>query len=281
MYFYNLKKRAPYFAVLMIFILLFSVGQSPVLAKENSNEYRFNKKYLSNLRDDFVQVISSPKNWGKKDYLILSLFAVSTVALFAVEEEIYDWFQENRTSSSDKVSDIASSVGNGLFIIPMLATFYTAGEIFRSKGLRKTALMCLESFITSGILVVGLKFLTGRARPYRDEGTSTFFPFSVVNGYHSFPSGHASTAFGVASVIADQSGSFFIDFFAYGTAATIALSRIHNSKHWPSDVFIGSALGYFIGKKICRLNDKRDAGKIDVGFQMSPRLQAVSLSFRF
>jgi membrane-associated phospholipid phosphatase len=63
----------------------------------------------------------------------------------------------------------------------------------------------------------------------------------------SFPSGHAAGAFSVATVIAHRYGKHrWVPWVAYGFATAVSLSRVTTLSHFPSDVFLGAALGYTI-----------------------------------
>jgi hypothetical protein len=85
----------------------------------------------------------------------------------------------------------------------------------------------------------------------------------------------------VATTIADQSDKPFIDISAYSLATLAALSRVHDNKHWISDVLIGSAIGYFVAKKICSLNRGQNSTKLDVGFSFIEGKQSFSISLHF
>jgi membrane-associated phospholipid phosphatase len=97
------------------------------------------------------------------------------------------------------------------------------------------------------------------------------------------PSGHAASAFAVATTIAGQSSSAAVDILAYSLAALAGLSRIHDNKHWASDVFLGSAVGYFSARKIAALNRPKTADRIDVNFsfQAAGGRRALTLSLGF
>ena len=87
----------------------------------------------------------------------------------------------------------------------------------------------LASLATVGISTQALKFAVGRERP---NG----------RGSRSFPSGHTSAAFGVAEVVRTLYGNLpGIPF--YGLAVITGLSRIHDNKHYLSDVVAGAGLG--------------------------------------
>jgi membrane-associated phospholipid phosphatase len=66
----------------------------------------------------------------------------------------------------------------------------------------------------------------------------------LTNG-GSFPSGHSASAFAVATVISERYREHrWIPWVAYGAAAFLSLSRLPSQAHFPSDIFIGAALGY-------------------------------------
>ena len=50
----------------------------------------------------------------------------------------------------------------------------------------------------------------------------------------------------------------------YGVASLTAFSRLNRNKHWASDVFVGAAIGYFIGKMVVRYNPFNPAPGVTV-----------------
>jgi membrane-associated phospholipid phosphatase len=68
----------------------------------------------------------------------------------------------------------------------------------------------------------------------------------------SFPSDHSAVAWSVASVIAHEYPGPLTQFFAYGAAAAVSASRVMARDHAPSDVFVGGAIGWFVGRQIYR-----------------------------
>lgn len=93
-----------------------------------------------------------------------------------------------------------------------------------------------------------LKHLVGRERPFmRGEVllrvpellTTSGNPFSVTTP--SFPSGHAATAFMLATIMAYYAKSYRAVF--YLLAAAVGVSRIYLGVHYPSDVVVGLLLG--------------------------------------
>ncbi|TES85902.1 MAG: phosphatase PAP2 family protein [Candidatus Aminicenantes bacterium] len=276
----NLPKNLCVF--ILLGILFFSPSQNILFAETSSDdEDKLNKEFLLNFGDDFVDVLASPKNWKGGDFLSLSAVLGAGLLLYSVDQDIQQWAQDHRSSSSEDSFKTIGQLGNGVVLIGLMTALYVSGEVSDNNSLRKTALLSLESWLTSGIIVRGLKSVVGRARPWTGESSHSFHPFSTRSRFASFPSGHASSAFAVATVIADQSKKVYIDILAYSLATMAAFSRVHLDKHWASDILVGSAIGYFVAKKISALDRNRDSKKVKLSFQFSRQRQAFSLTYYF
>jgi membrane-associated phospholipid phosphatase len=266
-----------------VFCILFPSG---VLCEEtNSMDFRLNKEFFIGFGGDVLEVLKAPGSWGGKDWLCLTAVMGSGALLYVFDEKIHDWSQDRRTPSTEDWAKFGSFLGNGAFLGGLITSLYLGGEIFDERGLRKTALLSLESWLTAGAIALSLKAITGRARPNADLGAHYYKPFSFAPEYLSLPSGHAASAFAVATVIADQTRGVLVDVLAYSLSTLAAFSRVHKSDHWASDVFLGAAIGYFVGKKICSLHRERyrdqENKKIQLGFCLSPRVNGLTLSYAF
>jgi hypothetical protein len=73
----------------------------------------------------------------------------------------------------------------------------------------------------------------------------------------SFPSGHATTAFALCTLLAERIGTAWSRRGFYGLGALTA-TRVRNNQHWPSDVFMGGVLGITSGLQAIRREDQRD-----------------------
>jgi membrane-associated phospholipid phosphatase len=271
------------FVVVLVFVFFVISPQELTCEVPKSRDYRLNKEFLIGFGNDVFEVVKSPGSWESKDWWRLTAVLGTGGLLYAFDEKIHDWSLDRRTPATEDWAKFGSFLGNGVFLGGLITTLYLGGEIFDERGLRKTALLGLESWLTAGAFVLGLKAITGRSRPYTELGAHYFKPFSFSSKHHSLPSGHAASIFAVAAVIADQTEGVLIDVVAYSLSTLAAFSRVHESKHWPSDVFIGAAIGYFIGKKICSLHrehgGEQDKKKIQLGFFLRPNVKGLTINF--
>ncbi len=101
------------------------------------------------------------------------------------------------------------------------------GEAWYKKD-GKGALELLESYALSTGVTYALKETVHEHRPN--------------GGMHSFPSGHASSAFTAAEFLRVRYGLKW-GVPAYVAAAFVAYSRVEAHKHWTHDVVAGAAIG--------------------------------------
>lgn len=101
----------------------------------------------------------------------------------------------------------------------------------RHKFVGRTVILTMSS-ILSAQLVIALKHGTHQLRP---DGST----------YHSFPSGHTTTAFIGAELMNQEFGwrSPWYSVAGYGMASATAALRVMNNRHWLSDVIAGAGIG--------------------------------------
>ena len=104
---------------------------------------------------------------------------------------------------------------------------------------RDTGRLLSSTFIAGGLVVLGIKQSVRRKRPLEDE-----------LGDPSFPSGHASIAFSMATVLGNQYPKWRIPL--YVGAGLVGLSRIYLGRHYASDVLMGAAVGTITGTVVWR-----------------------------
>ncbi|HYM81178.1 MAG TPA: phosphatase PAP2 family protein, partial [Candidatus Limnocylindria bacterium] len=110
-----------------------------------------------------------------------------------------------------------------------------------------------------------------------ERGARRFVP----DGGTSFPSGHASVIFELATIASHHARSRPVSILAYTLATTVALQRVEARTHWPSDVFIAAATGHIIAKTITRRHDERRENAATSSLRLETGGSDVRLVYRF
>lgn len=130
-----------------------------------------------------------------------------------------------------RITDIGSLIFSGL--LPLILIVINAG---RSRIL---GIEMLASLSFSQVFVQILKRTLTRERPYNIlENIKTF---DIVLKDYSFPSGHTTASFSMATILTYYLPQFMIVFIAL--AFLVGISRIYLAVHYPSDVIVGIILG--------------------------------------
>ena len=194
-----------------------------------------------------------PLHLAQGQHLLPAIGVVGiTGGLMAADAHIMVHVRDN-ASSFHEYDKIFSGTNTGIVTVLIPATFYLYGVIGKSSYSEQTALLMGEAYLDSAIPHVAMKLVSRRLRPdavpSSSDFTDTFFKshVSVFGKGSSFPSGHAAGIFSIATVVAERYRHHrWVPWVAYGLAAAISFSRVPTFAHFPSDVFLGAALGYTI-----------------------------------
>jgi hypothetical protein len=132
---------------------------------------------------------------------------------------------------------------------------YAFGRFAHNDHLRETGFLSGEAALNTALITYTLQRATMRQRPYEGDGKGTFF----TDG-SSFPSAHAALAWSVASIVAHQYPGPLTKLITYGLASTVSVTRVTGKQHFPSDVVVGSALGWYLGRQIFRSRHDPELG---------------------
>ncbi len=116
---------------------------------------------------------------------------------------------------------------------------------------RRYVLIALAIIIINIAIFRLLKYLFRRMRPYSSSPLREL-RYRSLDSY-SFPSGHATTSFGLAFLISCFYPILPVQLAAYFVSSVIGLSRIYVGEHYPSDVISGALLGILISNLLLPL----------------------------
>jgi membrane-associated phospholipid phosphatase len=186
-------------------------------------------------------------------WLPSALVVGGTAALIATDPETMPHFRQ--TTAFHGFNRVFTSAVSGGIIAVVPATFYAASLIRKNSYDQATALLAGEAVVDGAVLMVVVKSITQRLRPTdlaaNGNYSDTFFQSSrsPIGKGTSFPSGHALMSFSVATVFARRYRQHrWVPYVAYSLAGALSFSRVTTGAHFPSDIFIGAALGYAIAR---------------------------------
>lgn len=199
---------------------------------------------------DLKAEIFAPAQWSRSEWERAALTVGTIGVLMHEDQHIAHAIQARRDSRSNSIARAVTPIGGGRGL-QLSAAMIAAGLLSRNDVLRDTGRDAFESQIIAGGLITPLlKYGFGRQRPNQDEMSShDFDPFTKQD---SFPSGHATSAFALASAIAGHSDGWVIPTVAYTLASSVAVARLNDNVHWASDVFAGAVIGTATGRMIAR-----------------------------
>ena len=164
--------------------------------------------------------------------------ATATALSTAVDDDVRESFADSEDDSADFAGEYLGPKGLGAITLGLfIGGRYSNDPRFRAMSYDLTVAVLVNLGYTGA-----LKAAVGRERP--DESDD-----------YSFPSGHTSNAFAMASVMDEHYGAR-IGIPAYILASLIGISRVRADAHWLSDVVAGSALGYMVGRGVVHQNEK-------------------------
>jgi membrane-associated phospholipid phosphatase len=176
-----------------------------------------------------------------------------TAGLIVADPHVMPYFR-NHARNLDKMNDGFDPLITTAEVILLPAALMTSGYIRHDQRMVSTALLCAQAYADAAVPNLAIKAITRRERPTDippgGDFHGTFFNAgkSPFRG-SSFPSGHSTGAFSVATVVATRYQKHrWVPYLAYGMATVISLSRITTAAHFPSDVFLGAAMGYSIAR---------------------------------
>lgn len=208
------------------------------------------KKLPGNILHDQKDIWLFPTQLARGHHWVPTLAVVGvTAGLIAADPSDMRYFR--RTTDFRDFSRVLGGRNTGIIEAAVPGALYVGGLLLHNSYASKTALLAGEAYADSAIPHMAIKLVSRRLRPInvaeKHDLSGTFFQshVSVFGKGSSFPSGHAAGAFSIATVIARRYRDHrWVPWVAYTAALAVSFSRVPTLSHFPSDVFLGAALGY-------------------------------------
>jgi membrane-associated phospholipid phosphatase len=134
--------------------------------------------------------------------------------------------------TSNTVTPLMIGIPVGLFTYDLIT--------HQDQLTRNKTIVIAAALGTNAVITFGLKYAVNRPRPF------VTYPDIIKKGSagsKSFPSGHTSTAFALATALSLEYPKWYIIAPSYMWACTVGYSRMRLGVHYPSDVACGAIIG--------------------------------------
>jgi membrane-associated phospholipid phosphatase len=138
----------------------------------------------------------------------------------------------------DKFFKPGAILGQSYTLLPIAATIYAVGRAGNHPRMSHMGSDLIQSILIAELMTQTIKYSVRRERP---DNSNSF----------SFPSGHAADTMAFATALERHfNWKYYLP--AYAFATYVAMSRLHDNRHFASDVAFGSAVGIIAGRTVTR-----------------------------
>lgn len=200
------------------------------------------KEGIKRLAGDERDLWTSPVRVRSHDAKWLLLLGGTAAGLMVADHTI---MERNTLSPTNMRRSVDfSNVGLGA-LVGVGGALCLWGKTTGDDHKQETCILSGESALSAFAASTVFGDIFGRERPGVNGAQGAFF-----RGGTSFPSDHSAVAWSIASMIAHQYPGPLSKLFAYGLAGAVSVSRVTGNQHFPSDVFVGGAMGWLIAREI-------------------------------
>lgn len=243
----------------IVFSLLLSIN---VLAQSQYN--------LNQFKDESIKFFKQPANWQNNDWLKLGIAGAAAFAIMQTDQTIRAEILKDRSFTKSIPIEAGRLYGELYSPLIFAGVFGLNGLLNNDKTSKKIGYEIIQTTLYAGVITTALKLSFGRSRPFTENGSKSFGTWSIFDdSFHSFPSGHATIAFSISTVLAKNTESDLVKVLCYIPAVFTAFSRVYHDKHWTSDVFFGSLIGYAVGSWVTSLHENNDLFQVTSPQQIS------------
>jgi membrane-associated phospholipid phosphatase len=217
-------------------VVIYEINKGKMASKEK------NKLFIFNMNQSQLVFVG----------LIMGISSI--LSIFYIDQPLTHWIHDSFQGSLDSTARIITWFGSGDTYFLISVCGYLLARLF-SKTLthlswaqrlaesRDRFSFMFLSFLISGVIVLILKSIFGRGRPYQtpDFMPLNFKPFTLDWNFQSYPSGHTQVGFTLASflsILYPKGTKYFFTF-----AIIVGLSRVILEKHYLGDVLAGGYIG--------------------------------------
>ncbi len=230
-----------------------TAGTNDGQSKDNQfTETTLGLSLLKNIALDQKAAWTSPFHLGLNDVNWIIPFAGIAAVSLASDTHISKalTLSPNRVRESTTFSNYAIGAFGGA-----TGGLWILGKMTHNDHEQEAALLSGEAAVDALAVTFPLQYAFGRQRPGEGNGQGNFW-----QGGTSFPSDHSTAAWAIASVMAHEYPGTLTKILAYGLASAVSASRVTGKDHFPTDVLVGGAIGWFMGQYVYRAHHDPELG---------------------
>ncbi|PKN05735.1 MAG: phosphatase PAP2 family protein [Deltaproteobacteria bacterium HGW-Deltaproteobacteria-9] len=188
--------------------------------------------------------------------IVSALLMVLMTISYALIDRPLSLFCQDLNPEVIQVFQWITKLGQSTGYLVGFAVLFVFFKYFRRRPIAAhRALFLFTAVALSGVIINLIKPLVGRMRPKLlfEANLYGFDPFRIGYEYNSFPSGHATTVFALATALALFFPRWRLPLV--GFAVVVGVSRIVVGAHYLSDVMAGAYVGLmtvFLLVLLCR-----------------------------
>lgn len=205
------------------------------------------------LAKDQIDLWTFPRYLTWEDADILVPFGMATGGLLATDTES----SKHLSNSPSRINNSRTFSNYGVgALIGVGGGLYAWGLISHDDHKKETGFLAGEAALNGYLVSTVMKYSLGRDRPL----DTPLYSGDFWHGGTSMPSEHAAASWAIASVVAHEYPGKLTGILVYGLASAISMSRITGKEHFPSDVLVGSVIGWYSGKQAYRAHHDPELG---------------------
>jgi hypothetical protein len=237
-------------------ISLVSLGQAPASVSTTNDVKECGIKAIPtcalHVAQDEWGIVTAPLRLREPDVPMVAAFGLGTTLALATDTDAMQKVGVNpsRERKASKYSDYA-----GLYAPPAALTLgFFVGSAQHNHHLQETTILAEEAMVDSFILNTALGYAIDRQTPTQGNGKGNIWPNGIKTwpDGQSMPSDHSILAWSFAHVVTSEYPGWGTKIVVYSLASSVSAARVVARKHFPSDVFVGGVLGYYIGGYVFR-----------------------------
>jgi len=213
-------------------------------------ENRLISPFIKHVVGDQKRFWSAPAHFKVQDLKWVAPFTGLTAGFIASDSWWSKQVNPTHMQTSKSISDYTTygllAASGGAFLL---------GQMTHSDHMSESGLLAGEAAINATGVTYLFQEIAQRQRPIQGNGNGNFF-----TGGGSFPSEHSAIAWSIASVMAHEYPGWLSQMAAYGAATAVSATRVTARQHFPSDVVVGSALGWYFGRQVYRAHHDPEVG---------------------